>query len=120
MGKNVTKKRPVRKESADALKKLKKKPCMFCANQTAWIDYKDTDLLRRFISDRAKIRARRVTGNCMQHQADIAGAIKVARELALLPYLSRPLSDRNRGRAASETVNVSDLQQEQDQAQVEK
>ena len=52
------------------------------------IDYKDTNLLRRFISDRGKIRARRVTGNCTQHQRDIAMAVKNAREVALLPYTS--------------------------------
>ncbi len=98
MGKNVTKKRPVRKESADALKKFKKKPCSFCLSKSEWIDYKDVELLRRYISDRAKIRARRVTGNCTQHQAEVANAIKVARELALLPYLARPTSsDRERG-----------------------
>ena len=50
------------------------------------IDYKDTNLLRKFISDRGKIRARRVTGNCTQHQRDIAMAVKNAREMALLPY----------------------------------
>ncbi len=97
MGKNATKKRPVRKESADALKKFKKKPCSFCLSKTEWIDYKDVELLRRYISDRAKIRARRVTGNCTQHQAEVANAIKVARELALLPYLARPTNDRERG-----------------------
>jgi small subunit ribosomal protein S18 len=97
MGKNVTKKRPVRKESADALKKFKKKPCSFCLSKSEWIDYKDVELLRRYISDRAKIRARRVTGNCTQHQAEVANAIKVARELALLPYLARPTNDRERG-----------------------
>ena len=52
------------------------------------IDYKDTALLRKFISDRGKIRARRVTGNCTQHQRDIAMAVKNAREMALLPYTS--------------------------------
>ena len=52
------------------------------------IDYKDTALLRKFISDRGKIRARRVTGNCVQHQRDVATAVKNAREVALLPYTS--------------------------------
>ena len=52
------------------------------------IDYKDTALLRKFISDRGKIRARRVTGNCTRHQRDIAMAVKNAREVALLPYTS--------------------------------
>ena len=53
-----------------------------------YIDYKDTALLRKFISDRGKIRARRVTGNCAQHQRDVATAVKNAREMALLPYTS--------------------------------
>ena len=52
------------------------------------IDYKDTALLRKFVSDRGKIRARRVTGNCTRHQRDVATAIKNAREMALLPYTS--------------------------------
>src|SRR5579875_2909307 len=52
------------------------------------VDYKDTALLRKFISDRGKIRARRVSGNCTQHQRDVATAIKNAREMALLPYTS--------------------------------
>ncbi len=53
------------------------------------IDYKDTMTLRRHVSDRGKIRARRVTGNCSQHQRLVATAIKNAREMALLPYSSR-------------------------------
>ena len=52
------------------------------------IDYKDTALLRKFISDRGKIRARRVSGNCRQHQRDVAVAVKNSREIALLPYTS--------------------------------
>jgi small subunit ribosomal protein S18 len=53
-----------------------------------YIDYKDTALLRKFISDRGKIRARRVSGNCSQHQRDVATAVKNSREMALLPYTS--------------------------------
>lgn len=53
------------------------------------VDYKDVALLRKYMSDRAKIRARRVTGNCTQHQRDVARAIKNAREMALLPYVGR-------------------------------
>jgi ribosomal protein S18 len=52
----------------------------------SYIDYKDTSTLRRFVSDRGKIRARRVTGTCSQHQRDVASAVKNAREMALLPY----------------------------------
>jgi len=70
------------------LRKPKKKVCEFCKNKTTYIDYKDTALLRRYVSDRGKIRARRVTGNCSQHQRDIAIAVKNSREMALLPYSS--------------------------------
>ncbi|MGN6475163.1 MAG: 30S ribosomal protein S18 [Mycobacteriales bacterium] len=69
-------------------RKPKKKVCGFCKDKTEYIDYKDTALLRKFISDRGKIRARRVTGNCAQHQRDIATAVKNSREMALLPYTS--------------------------------
>jgi len=110
MGKNVTKKRPARRTAADAAKKFKKKPCTFCATKAEWIDYKDVELLRRFMSDRAKIRARRVTGNCVQHQREVANAIKVARELALVPYLSRPVSERDRSRGrGGERVRTEDV-----------
>ena len=73
---------------AAALRKPKKKVCQFCKDKTAYIDYKDTTLLRKFISDRGKIRARRVTGVSAQQQRQIAKAIKNAREMALLPYTS--------------------------------
>ncbi len=59
-----------------------------------YIDWKDVNLLRRFASDRAKIRARRVTGNSAQQQRDVALAIKNAREMALLPYTSRITTQR--------------------------
>ena len=70
------------------LRKPKKKVCAFCKDKVTYIDYKDTALLRKFISDRGKIRARRVTGNCSQHQRDVAVAVKNSREMALLPYTS--------------------------------
>lgn len=70
------------------VRKPKKKVCVFCKDEVKHIDYKDINLLRKYISDRGKIRARRVTGNCTQHQRDIATAVKNAREMALLPYTS--------------------------------
>jgi small subunit ribosomal protein S18 len=74
------------------VRKPKKKVCVFCKAEKQGrpepIDYKDTALLRKFISDRGKIRARRVTGNCSQHQRDVATAVKNSREMALLPYTS--------------------------------
>ena len=86
------------RKGKDAGKKFKKKVCVFCKEGVTWIDYKDVNLLRRFMSDRAKIRARRVSGNCAQHQRDVAMAIKTARELALLPYATRVTSSRGGGR----------------------
>jgi small subunit ribosomal protein S18 len=76
----------------------KKKFCIFCKDKTDWVDYKDVNLLRRFMSDRGKIRSRRVSGNCAQHQRDVAVAIKTARELALLPYTQRTVTERAGGR----------------------
>ena len=70
-------------------RKPKKKVCLFCQEKITHVDYKDTGLLRKFISDRGKIRARRVSGNCTQHQRDVATAIKNSREMALLPYTSQ-------------------------------
>jgi small subunit ribosomal protein S18 len=70
------------------VRKPKKKVCVFCKDKISYVDYKDTNLLRKFISDRGKIRARRVTGNCTQHQRDVATAVKNSREVALLPYTS--------------------------------
>jgi small subunit ribosomal protein S18 len=70
------------------VRKPKKKVCAFCKDNVTYVDYKDTNLLRTYISERGKIRARRVTGNCVQHQRDIAVAVKNAREVALLPYTS--------------------------------
>ena len=70
-------------------KVTKAKACTFCKDKNKTdIDYKDTALLRRFLSDRGKIRSRRVTGNCVQHQRDIAVAVKNSREVALLPFTS--------------------------------
>ena len=69
------------------IRKPKKKVCQFCKDKVSYVDYKDTNLLRKFISDRGKIRSRRITGACRRHQNQIATAVKRARELALLPYV---------------------------------
>jgi len=76
----------------------RKKVCVYCTERL-WVDYKDVNILRRFQSDRGKIKARRVTGNCTQHHRDVAIAIKTARELALLPYLQRTVVERAGGRS---------------------
>ena len=69
-------------------RKSRKKVCTFCVEKSEFIDYKDTQKLRRFISERAKILPRRVTGTCAYHQRELTVAIKRARQLALLPYIS--------------------------------
>jgi small subunit ribosomal protein S18 len=83
-------KRPKREKDDKAWqKKGKRKVCIFCKDRIDFVDYKDVMVLRKFVSERGKIRARRVTGNCVQHQRDVASAVKNAREMALLPYSAR-------------------------------
>ncbi len=88
----------------------RRKPCPFCRDKIEFVDYKDITTLRKFISDRGKIRSRRISGTCRRHQNQVATAVKRARELALLPYVaesaggdreergSRGRSDRDRDR----------------------
>ena len=119
MAKSNTKPRP--KSGKESTKKIKKKVSILVQEGVDYVDYKDVNLLQRFLSDRSKIRARRVTGNDVQQQRDIAMAIKNAREMALLPYTRRvsttrgPKSDRgdrgDRGRGPREEVaEVEDLE----------
>ena len=67
----------------------RRKPCPYCRDKVDQVDYKDISSLRRFISERGKIRSRRITGACRRHQSQVARAVKRARELALLPYVRR-------------------------------
>ena len=76
-----------RLSAADA--RRRPKVCQFCKEKTKYIDYKDVAVLRKYMSDRGKIRARRVTGACPKHQRELAVAVKNAREMALLPYISQ-------------------------------
>ena len=69
-------------------RKSRKKVCAFCVDKVEEIDYKDIAKLRKFTSDRAKILPRRVTGTCARHQRELTVAIKRARQVALLPYVS--------------------------------
>ncbi|XOQ44793.1 MAG: 30S ribosomal protein S18 [Clostridium sp.] len=78
--------RPVRERKSG--RKGRKKVCSFCVDKVDTIDYKDVAKLRRFISERAKILPRRVTGTCAHHQRELTVAIKRARHLALLPFSS--------------------------------
>jgi small subunit ribosomal protein S18 len=84
--------------SAKDRRPAKKKTSILTTESIDWIDYKDVNLLRRFMSERAKIRARRVTGNSQQQQVAVARAIRVAREMALLPYSVRQVTQRSKGR----------------------
>ena len=79
-------------------RKFKKKTSVLIIDKVEFIDYKDVDLLRRFMSDRSKIKNRRVAGNDLQQQREVANAIKVAREMALLPYATRVAATRTGGR----------------------
>lgn len=66
----------------------RRKVCTFCVDKVTEIDYKDVPKLRRFISERAKILPRRMTGTCAKHQRQLTVAIKRARHIALLPYVA--------------------------------
>lgn len=72
------KRRPVRR---------RKKVCIFCGDKNGVIDYKDTNKLKRYVSERGKILPRRITGNCAKHQRALTAAIKRARHVALMPYV---------------------------------
>ena len=112
------KKKQPRMSAKDLRKPRKKKVSPIVKDKIEYVDYKDVNLLRAFISDRAKIRGQRVSGNNRQQQRDVAKAIKLARELALIPYHQRVVSqrkgDRRRGRpdrddARSENMSDEDM-----------
>jgi small subunit ribosomal protein S18 len=67
--------------------KRRKKVCYFCKEGIHFVDYKDENFLKKFISEKGKIRSRRSTGNCAKHQRILAAAIKRARHIAILPYV---------------------------------
>jgi len=91
-----------RSKNKDNARRAKKKTSILTIEGVEYVDWKDVNLLRRFMSDRAKIRARRVTGNNVQQQAEIARAIKNAREMAILPYASRVTQTRGPKRGDGE------------------
>ena len=92
----ASKKNRARAAKDAAPRRYKKKTSALVLERVEYVDYKDVDLLSRFMSDRAKIRNRRVSGNDLQQQRDVANAIKIAREMALLPYARRVASQRTR------------------------
>jgi small subunit ribosomal protein S18 len=79
---------------AEYTRQTRKRFCQFCREKTDYIDYKDAVLLRKYMTDRGKIKPSRVTGACTQHQRDLAQAIKRAREMALVPYVVPAISNR--------------------------
>ena len=66
----------------------RRKPCPFCKEKIDRVDWKDIGSLRRFVSEKGKIRSRRITGACRRHQNQVSVAVKRAREMALLPYVA--------------------------------
>lgn len=89
-----------RKRAGAAAGQIKRRNCFFCKEHIAEVDYKNVNQLRRYISEKGKIRSRRITGACRRHQVQIATAIKRAREMALLPYVADGTeSGRRRGEA---------------------
>lgn len=73
----------------------KPKFCQFCADKQLMIDYKKTDLLRKYVTEDGKIRPRRQTGACAKHQRLVASAVKQARHVALLPFDGKHADDRS-------------------------
>ena len=90
----MTSKRNKARAAKAAQRKVKKRPNTLAQENITYIDYKDVNLLQRFMSDRSRLRARRMTGNDVQQQRDIATAVKNAREMALLPYTKRVAATR--------------------------
>jgi small subunit ribosomal protein S18 len=83
----MAKPQPERRKRGPKEIQTRRRNCTFCRAKVADVDYKDVNHLRRFISERGKIRSRRITGACRKHQNQLATAIKRAREMALLPYV---------------------------------
>jgi small subunit ribosomal protein S18 len=77
-----------RKRPGPGAGQMRRKNCYFCREKVAEIDYKNVNQLRRYISEKGKIRSRRITGACRRHQVQVATAVKRAREMALLPYVA--------------------------------
>jgi len=81
--------KPTKPRRAPFRRFQRRKFCRFCANKTGFIDYKDIPTLRSFVTERGKIIAARMTGNCAKHQRELTTAIKRARNIALLPFIEK-------------------------------
>jgi len=84
----VTNERETSRPARPAQNRKRRKVCQFCVDKCDHIDYKDTAKLRRYMSERSKILPRRATGTCAEHQRQLTTAIKQARQIALLPYVT--------------------------------
>ena len=113
MAKTQAKRSPKGKDNG---RKFKKKISILNAEKVEYVDWKDVNLLRWFVSDRAKIRARRVTGNDVQQQSAIAMAIKNAREMALIPYANRVTTQRG-GRSSRGDRDGDDRRERRDRSE---
>lgn len=97
MAREQKQKAPQRKRPGGPAGPIRRRNCYFCKEKIAEVDYKNVNQLRRYISERGKIRSRRITGACRRHQVQVAQAVKRAREMALLPYVAEGADDRERG-----------------------
>jgi small subunit ribosomal protein S18 len=78
-----------RRKPGPAMGPARRKNCFFCREKVEEVDYKNYNQLRRYISEKGKIRSRRITGTCRRHQSQVSVAVKRAREMALLPYVTQ-------------------------------
>jgi small subunit ribosomal protein S18 len=85
----ATKKQQTRRRTGPSTAPGRRKSCHLCRDKVVEVDYKNIAQLRRYISEKGKIRSRRITGACRRHQLQVAAAVKRAREMALLPYVSQ-------------------------------
>jgi len=86
-----------RKRPGGPAGQVKRRNCFFCKDKIAEIDYKNVTQLRRYVSEKGKIRSRRITGACRRHQVQVAQAVKRAREMALLPYVAEGAEESRGG-----------------------
>jgi small subunit ribosomal protein S18 len=86
-----------RKRPGGPAGQVKRRNCFFCKEKIDEIDYKNVNQLRRYISEKGKIRSRRITGACRRHQVQVAQAVKRAREMALLPYVAEGVEESRGG-----------------------
>src|SRR5579859_3530172 len=97
MAREQKQKAPQRKRPGGPAETIRRRNCYFCKEKIAEVDYKNVNQLRRYISERGKIRSRRITGACRRHQVQVAQAVKRAREMALLPYVAEGVESGERG-----------------------